>query len=706
MSVDPQAMLEQLRAEQPSVISQPAEAGGGSDPSALLEQLRSESQGNPESFEKPTETKEKRNIVRRMFDAMQSPSFSAQTLKFIAGGFLDDEGEVVIPVDGKPIDILKKKTKAQAAALEQGVKEAGQGAVQMSFDALEGMGIAPEGLTEYYTGLSDEQRKQFEADFNEEFGDVGKFAFSRGAGKTLPVLAVAPVVAAKTIKGQLVAGAAFGASAAAAEYIPESSEEERHIEALKGAGLGFLLTGAMNVAPAIKNWLRGKVGKAALETPTAKKGIKLMERTGRDLKLSQITDDPLIAELETVARRGGITMQAERAARETEAKAVRGVLNHWRKTVESIKDTTGEFGTRLQSAFNKTLGDSAQKTGLLGARLRQAKIDYAAANKASGGERNIPVAEFKKNAGELISKYRNSISSEKRLFAKQLIETLKRPDIRNGNINAARMQDMLETYGTQGAKSGRIWRDIDPKLQESAAKFLFKGTEKDLTKAINSGVKGSKELGIARDNYSLNSENINKLRDSALFNMFGGKVPKTNDELITQISNMKPDRLKQTMALLSKSDPGLHNELQRNWIEKSLNKAMKTTDIGSERFNAAEMLKLADDKKLLPIFNDVAVRRQVMDGIRLSQRVIAHNTKQPGVGQTLLMKAAGVAASRDKTFVARLATELFTPAAVSKYVLHKDGIKVLQSMAKTKNANVIAAGLIRLNNLNKETEEE
>ena len=699
MSVDPMQMLQQLKAEQAPM--QPP-ASGGQDPAALLQQLKAE--GVKPLPEK--ESKKEKNAIRNIFDSMQSPSFSAQVFKFIAGGHLDDKGEVVIPAGGEPIDVLKKKTEAQAEAITQGAKEAGQGAVQMSFDALEGMGIAPEGLTEYYTKLSDDQRKKFEEDFNKEFGDIGKFAFSRGTGKMLPILAISPLMAAETIKGQLVAGTAFGTLAAGAEYIPENAEEERYIEALKGAGLGFLLTGAANTIPAIQNWLRGKVGKAALESTVAKKGVKLMERTGRDLKLSQITDDPLIVELETVVRRGGLTMQAERTARETEAKAIRGVLNHWKKTVESIKGTTGEFGTRLQSAFNKTLGNAAEKTGLLGIRSRQAKIDFTAANKASNGVRNISVSEFKKNAGELISKYRNSVSKEKRLFAKQLVETLKRPDIRSGNINASRMQDILETYGSQGAKSGRIWRDIDPKLQESAAKFLMKGAEKDLTSAINKGIKGSKELKIARDNYSQHSENINKLRDSALYNMFGGKVPKTNDELITQIANMKPDRLKQTMALLSKSDPGLHNELQRHWIEKSLSKAMKTADIGSERFNAAEMLKLADDKKLLPIFQDRTLRRQVMDGIRLSQRVIAHNQKAAGTAQTLLMKAAGVAASRDKTFVARLATELFTPTAVSKYVLHKDGIEILQSMAKTKNTNVIASGLIKLNNLNKETEEE
>ena len=118
------------------------------------------------------------------------------------------------------------------------------------------------------------------------------------------------------------------------------------------------------------------------------------------------------------------------------------------------------------------------------------------------------------------------------------------------------------------------------------------------------------------------------------------------------------------------------------------------------------MLKLADDKKLLSIFQDRKLRKQVIDGIRLSQRVIAHTQKTTGGGQSKLMQAAGVAASRDKTFVARLAADLFTPKAVSGYILNKDGAKILQSVIKATNTNAMAAALINLNNLNRESEEE
>ena len=705
MSVDPIKMLEKLRAEQTPVeqasVEQPSE--GGQDPMAHLQQLRAE--GVKPAPEK--QVKEKKGILKGIFDYINEavPTTQAGVAKFVSKAFIDDDG-AIRDIEETPIKEGVKRIKGSTEAIEQGLKEAGQGAVQMTFAGMEKSGLAPKGLTEYYTKLSDKQRKEFESEFKSRFGDSANYAFSRGVGKMGPVLVVGPLAAAKSVTGQIAATTAFSAGVGATEYIPENAEEERWVNSLQGAGLGFLLSAGANVAPAMKNWLRNKIGGISLKTNVAKKGLDLSQRTGVDLKLSQVTDDPLAAELEQVVRSGGLKMEAERIARTGEGEQLRKTLAYWRKTVSSIKGTTGKVGDRLEAAFKKTLGDPSKKTGLLGMRSKDAEADFNAAHKAAGGKRTIAISEFKKNAHALISQYRNSVSEEKRLFAKKLIETLKRPDIRSGKVNARRVQDLLETYGSQGAKSGQIWKDVDPQLQQSAAKFLFKGADKDLTSAIKSGINGSKELKMARDNYALNSEKISELRTSALYNMFNGKVPKTNDELAAAISNMKPDRLKSTMGLLRESDPTLHKEMQRFWLEKHIADATKTATLGTGRFDPKGMLKLADNDKLLPLFQDRALRKRVVDGIRISQRVIAHNNQAKGTAGMMMKTAAGIAASRDKTFIARFASDLLLPKAVSGYVLKKEGVDILRTMEKSTNPNVWAGALIKLNSFSKETKEE
>lgn len=698
--IDPMQELQRLRAEQAPVV-QPTE--GGQDPMAHLQQLRAE--GIKPIPKK--EEQEKKGFLKGVYDYITDavPTTQAGVAKFVSKAFINDDG-TIRDIEDTPIKENIKRMKGSTEAATQGLKETGQGAVQLTFAGMERAGIVPEGMTKYYTGLSDKQRADFEEEFKSKFGSSANYAFSRGAGKAGPLLVVAPIAAGTTVAGQIAAGTTFSAAVGAAEYIPENAEEERWFNTLTSAGLGFLFSAGANVFPAAKNWLRDKIGGISLKTNVAKKGLALSERTKVDLKLSQITDDPLAAELEQVVRSGGLKMEAERIARVGESEQLRKTLAYWRKTVSSIKGTTGKMGERLEVAFKKTLGDSAKKTGLTGHRAKQAEIDFNAAHKAAGGARIIKISEFKKNAGELISKYRNSASEEKRFFARKLIETLKRPDIRTGTVSAKRLQDLLETYGSQGAKSGQIWKDVDPSLQNSAAKFLFKGADKDLTGAIKSGVRGSKELKMARDNYSVNSAKINELRDSALYNMFNGKVPKTNDELGNIISNMKPDRLKGTMGLLSKSDPGLHKEMQRFWLEKHLAESTKTAALGTGRFSPKAMLKLADNDKLLPIFQDRVLRKRVIDGIRISQRVIAHNNQAKGTAGMMMKTAAGIAASRDKTFIARFASDLLLPKAVSGYVLKKEGVDILRTMEKTNNPNVYAAALIKLNNFRKETEDE
>ena len=268
------------------------------------------------------------------------------------------------------------------------------------------------------------------------------------------------------------------------------------------------------------------------------------------------------------------------------------------------------------------------------------------------------------------------------------------------------MQRMLSKYGSAAKGSGKIFTDVIDKADDlRVSKRLFSALNSDLNQAAKAGTESGLALKDARDNYARLSKPIRQLEESALYRLFNGKVPKSNDELAAAVMTMKPDKLKGVMQILSKSDPALKARLQRFWVEQHIQKAMVTGEATVPRFNPVRMLKMRDTPQYNVIFNTPSERKAVETGIKLSQRIIMNNFNESGRVFERTKLAAGVLASRDKTFVARLAADLFAPKAIAKYVQSKQGIQVLTEMAKAKNTNAIAGAMEKLHYINQQDAE-
>lgn len=618
----------------------------------------------------------------------------------------------------------KELNRGMGIRAAKGVVGTGQGVKQLSLSALEGMNIIPKGSAEAYTKKTDEEKKLFSEEFNKEFGDRWQFSVAEGGGAIVPILAtggllptaggitsltskVLPKAAPKvgqflsTVKGQMAVGGLGGAMFGATQYVPKDAEESRLTNTLEGTAWGIGITGVLNTFPALKNKFRDFLGKAISKTE-AKKVLALGKRTGHDFKLTQVTDDPLAKVAEDLT---GATIAGERAAGELASKQIKQNIKFWQRTMRKFSKGKENFGTKLDETFQKVMGDATTGKGLLGARAKQAKADYAAVDQATGNKKVIPLTNFYNKTIKLVKENRLSSSPEKRKFAKALLAVAK--NYRTGKVNGKQLQDLLQTYGSGAKGSGRIWSDLDPSIERSMSKAIFGSLQKDLSAASKSNIPGAAQLKIARDRYAKNSDAIRELQESALFKMFKKEGLKDAETLEKTFVKMTSGEMKGVMNILNKADPSMKGRLQKFWLQNQIDKSAKTAGFDTPIFQPHKMLELtsgAGRKTFKAIYDTAESRRMVMDGINATRRIIVANAKTSAAGGSFLQKMAGVAASRDPTFVARLTAEILAPKTVAAYVHSRQGVSLLKTLAKTNDVTVGAGILIRLNNLRKEQE--
>ena len=171
--------------------------------------------------------------------------------------------------------------------------------------------------------------------------------------------------------------------------------------------------------------------------------------------------------------------------------------------------------------------------------------------------------------------------------------------------------------------------------------------------------------------------------------------------------DVDPEQIVDVMKILGKADVALKSKLQRFWVERFLSKAMEPKQAGMPTFSPEKMLDMTKGdnfKKFRAIFGDRASREQVERGLKIVQRIMGTNPQASTKFQTLVTQGAGVAASMDKTFQARLLSEIFTPRAVGKFVNSKQAIDAFTKLSPGRSSKEVAAALITLNKIRQEEE--
>ena len=597
------------------------------------------------------------------------------------------------------------------------------GPVQASLQALEGLGILDKGTTDAYTKKTQADREAFDSQFKKDFGDGLGFKAVGATSEIAPLLALPG--GAETALGRALSGAVTGGGLESLRFL--DNPQDRAGNTVKGAGFGAAVSSLGEIIPAIKDFVKSKISPAANtvdKTGTsllAKKFPELFDKRGTDLlsaattdrqkfiargeqlaketgipfRLVQLDADPIVEGLDEFVRSSAV---GERIARSVEN--VQGVKAYkfFRRTMTKILsgDKSG-FGSRAIKAFQGTLGDAKKGTGLLGARKRNADRLFGLAEK-SGGEVGL-TNTLKAMDGIIAESAQAGAGSSQRALGREIGRI--RDELAAGKIKPIEFQNRLAEFGSAAKGTGRVFTDIDTLAERRPANTIYSAMVKDLEEAANSGSKGSQALAKARIQYGKDSALIDGLRETAVGALFKGNVLPAPEKVVTAFNNMPVSQLKASMEILSKADPDLYKSLQRSYIRSFLD---KTRVKGPGDVPGVAIAKFLDIKKGSPerfnaVFNDAKSRKMMNTGLEAVQRILVNNRRTSGRTVSKLKELAGVLASRDATFISRLASEMLTPRYLVEYFGNEKGVEALKTIATVSDKNRLTAALLTLNDI-------
>lgn len=622
---------------------------------------------------------------------------------------------------------FQKQNEAALITSGKALAETYQGLNQATIAGLVKLGVIDKSVYDKFTQMSDQDRKLFYQHFRRDYGETMGTKFADASTRVLLGLTIP---GGGGIKAATTTGAMFGAS----EYVPGTAPEGQRLANIEtgagfGAGMGVLAKFVSGVGNYIKNFINlsskqrnifkamdnfdgkqlsdieiakmFKVDKALVsKIRTLKDGLALMDRTGIDFKLSQLSTDVKHEYLESVARLGE---KGERLARQIEVNQVIQSYKYWQRVkqklfpVQSINNRLADpdnvkFGLSVKNTFDKLMGD------LISQRANAATKDFALIDDLANQRPVIPLANFMKTVDELIAKNTMLGAGPKQ---RQLARELQRyrEDFEIPSATGAEIQNLLSLYGAASKGKEDIFKALKEASSKKPYRDLYGALKSDLDNAANGNTEIAQALRSARDHYSLNSALIDDVRQSTIGALFGKTKPPKLEEIQDTFYKMGPRTIRETMDILKSADPTLQRQLQRFWLERELQGATRRGDRDVFGFIAGKMIDMKNNRAFKAVFNDAESRKLIEDGIQAARRVVVNNKRTGGKTVARMKEFSGVLASRDKTFLARLGSEVFTPKVISKAMLDPEGIKALNLLTKPFNANRGAAVITTLYNI-------
>lgn len=601
-------------------------------------------------------------------------------------------------------------------AFLSGVHRTFTNARQFGVDALETLNILPPGTADRMKALTDAEADELNDQLTREIGSEVKFRILNQAGQLAPTF----VIPGGPEGAGLLTGLArvlYSASAGAVTGAIASNEGEtldarmvtRGKDATVGAGVGLGFGAAFEVGTQATQRF-AKFIKGGMDSKFAKEGMELdrkfRELTGGKvgLKLSQVTGDPAAEGMEAAARS---KTSVERIARDFEQNQTQELWGQFKRTLTDIIDSPEPFGERVQKAFDSTLESLSVNRRAQAAKDFQAAFDAAEAATKGSMEKSlnrIPVTNFVAQIDSLLAGIPERAPAGSEKLRGALIELRRKFESGNGLVSVKELHAQLAAWGDEASGTGAAFKDIlDNAGSRRVGSKLFAGLQDDLNAAAESGIPGAELLKVARDNYRRNTEPMNALRETALGRFLGDtSAIKTPDELEARIGSMAPDQLMNGMRLLQKADPQIHQSLQRFWLERSMERVgtlRQETEFAN--LNLRKMLDILNKEgHFNAIYTDPVVRDRILTNLQLVGRV-SRNVHQQGRGRIgqFMKESAGIIASRSPTFAARWAAEMFTPAAMAKYMDSAEATKALETLAKPYNAAKWSAAVATLANI-------
>lgn len=178
-----------------------------------------------------------------------------------------------------------------------------------------------------------------------------------------------------------------------------------------------------------------------------------------------------------------------------------------------------------------------------------------------------------------------------------------------------------------------LYEDLSRLPHKTFSKFQVKNLKESLDRDLDIAAAENKyalKVRIARDAYRKDSEFIEKINESILFNKINKDSLNVPERVAKSIENMDFSQLKYTIEILQRLNENSHvlPDLQKYYLDKALKESIKN---GVENFSVKTFFKKLPEKKVLDlIFGDSHVYDKFKDISLLLKRIARYEPQRKG----------------------------------------------------------------------------
>jgi len=459
---------------------------------------------------------------------------------------------------------------------------------------------------------------------------------------------------------------------------------------LTGLATGTLLGGATEgirklLSPS-STAVNAAVGKSA-DTPFAKEGEALAQRTGIDLTPGQVTGSKTQTQLENLARQSVFS-------RSTAFQADQKIIGQWNDYVSGLIDNIGEgggsaeIGQRVQGAVKQATSD------LTNARDVAAQQDYGAIRNLLQGKPAVVPQNYLQKIQELGQEFAGGPEGSDYAKLSRTLSSLQENGLQNADL-----QTLMKTRRFLSQVAGgqvNLAGETGKGLQKSVASQLLGAIDQDLdASAQKIGGPVGDMLQQANARYRGFSQQIEGLQNSALGKLVGedfanamgsGQFNSVPGEVVMQrLSQLKPSQLEAAKGILQDKAPDVWQSVKRSYLEDALSKAQASAP--SEGANAlvarpnvfvSALDKTPEARQRLQAMFSSQEQSQINDALSAARRISDKTgmnfsgtaSAAEGYG---LMHAIGSLASGNPAPAAGMLSGGLTTRSIANLMLNADG---------------------------------
>lgn len=570
------------------------------------------------------------------------------------------------------------------------VKHRGRGFKQMIMKAAKEKGLVSQEDFDSYTSSALDKREAFEKDFLDRYGESefwDQVDFETDIGTSMML----PAAGGKSRIARIL----FGTLAGGAENASRLSEDESEIfeQFKEGALFGGGGAGAIEILDSLRptqlakrafqeyqdsdvdgkaKSIWNKAKKTLVKPGVVDEGRKAEQLIGQHLTASEITQDPFLQALESFVRHDpGVEAQARNLNNKQMARAVK-----WFKDKANKLDPQGKhFATQMQADF------SATTKNLVNIRKLRAKKDFAKAFDANPTP-SIDTRDIKNYINEQIAELSQpGVAVGKKLT--QLNQLKKMQVALPDKITAKHAQSLYETWSPSKSAESKIFKELDT----ASEKRILNTLTARLDDSVQST--GDQLLIKARDNYRLNSQPIEELKNSAVGKLFGKTDPKP-EEIIKAFDRMDTTDINAAVKLLGDKDPQIVNRLKAFKINQALDSGVSKQDPGSFQYDLGAFHNKLKDKTFKSVFTGKE-RSDLLKGLNYANRV-DKSVRKMASDQQLEVGGGFV----NKTILSKMVSKFVGAKALGDLLTTPQGLEKLKIAANAPNSVALAASITDL----------